>query len=902
MRLEELAQAYAAGRLNESELARLQGEALREMNEEGNAPRSLVGDLAVSISQETHLGGSSAPGSAASEVLEIGRVIGPPERSVRLVHDLSGTGRIWLARVVAPSPDHYGSTDEFRVIKIFLPASYEPGLRDVGRDERALRADLIGLRSYLTKVRARVELAVKLDHPCINRTYGWRQGVDGWPFVEMDYVDLRQGRTLAQWIDQEGKNGLPWEVVSKWMHPVASALDYARHEYRFACQHLDTDAVFITDQGAVKLLSFGLATEIREPRSVLFSISGAGRETAGEGAVESVVAETAFRRDVFALALLIYHLLTGHSAYEAQSESPGAMLRPPGLTDAAWQILRRGLAYPSELCPVDAGQFIQNLDAAQRSAVVIPSTRRPLPKWIWGLAAGLVLVVSLGLWLRTPVEPESVITPPGPAGTVEIRPGDVSSEEERREDRQPEEGILLQQAEREADLRAFEAAQGMDAIAAYRLYLRRCPQCGYGKEARAAIQNLENRKKVETLKAGFEVLVSALEEGREGRSDEALSQLNALAALVPDDPAVTAGRQRLVHTWSKLALMSLNKSDPDKARQWLRKIESVQPELPELVALKQALKQADAAERLRQTDAESFAMARRIDTRRAYWAYLERCTADCKYRTEAEVALARLAPANPVLRDQLSDGSQGPEMVVIPAGDFQMGSPSSEPGRYSDESSRPVRINKSFAIGKYEVMFHEYERFAAAKGKPLPNDHGWGRGRRPVINVSWTDATAYTEWLSGQTGQRYRLPTEAEWEYAARAGTTSSYYWGDDPDEGCAFANAADLDGKKVFVGWTAMQCHDGQVYTAPVGSYRDNDFGLYDIAGNVLEWTCSPYDKESKAPVQRCQEPFGDQEVVVRGGSWSDEPRNIRSADRHRSRFDFQDYFLGFRLVRELP
>ena len=98
------------------------------------------------------------------------------------------------------------------------------------------------------------------------------------------------------------------------------------------------------------------------------------------------------------------------------------------------------------------------------------------------------------------------------------------------------------------------------------------------------------------------------------------------------------------------------------------------------------------------------------------------------------------------------------------------------------------------------------------------------------------------------------------------------------------------------------MKCHDGQVYTAPVGSYRDNDFGLYDMLGNVMEWTCSLYDKESPAPVQQCQEVVGDREFVVRGGSWNDEPRNVRLADRHRSRPEFQDYFLGFRLVRELP
>jgi formylglycine-generating enzyme required for sulfatase activity len=185
----------------------------------------------------------------------------------------------------------------------------------------------------------------------------------------------------------------------------------------------------------------------------------------------------------------------------------------------------------------------------------------------------------------------------------------------------------------------------------------------------------------------------------------------------------------------------------------------------------------------------------------------------------------------------------------------------------------------------------------------LPDDKRWGRSRLPVINVSWQDAMAYAEWLSQQTGARYRLPTEAEWEYAARARTTTSRYWGDDPDQGCAYANAADLDGKQLFVGWTEMKCHDGHIYTAPTGSYRSNDFGLHDMAGNVLEWTCSLYDKDSRvAPVQSCEAMTGEREFVVRGGSWNDEPRNVRSADRHRSPPDFRDYYLGFRLVRELP
>ncbi len=887
-RLEEIAQAYAAGRLNEAEWVRLREEALRAT---GDDDHSWLLESALSSSENDPAESPDAPGTLAA-----GRVIGPPERRMRLVHDLSGRGRLWLA-YPSSSRDSSETTDEFRAIKIFLPAGYESGLGESGRDEqRASRADSIGLRSYLAKVRARVELAAKLDHPVIARIYGWQQGSDGWPFAEMEYINPHHGCSLAQRLQEQGQEGLPWEAVVKWMHPVAVALDYARREHRFAHQHLDVDTVFVTDQGAVKLLGFGLANEVREPCSVLFNTSSSGREAAGEGSIESVAAETIFRRDVFALALIIYRLLTGQNIQAAQNCPPGVAPQPSGLTDDAWQVLRRGLAYPSELCPTDAGQFIQALDAAQRPAPAAASPG-PLPKWAWGLAAGLVLAIGAGIYgINRPVDRE-----PDPDQQASIS-ASSEPEGEAPASEPADEGVSLQAAERELDQRSFEAARRVDTVAAYQLYLQRCPQCAYGKDARAAIERLETKKNMESLKADFEALASAFEEGRAERGDAALSRLNALAALAPDDPLIAAGRQRLARIWVKMALTSLNKPDPDEARKWLRKAESAQPELPELAALNQALKRAEAVERVKQTDTEIFAVARRADTRQAYWTYLDRCAPDCNHRAEAEAALARLAPDYPVLRDRLKDGSPGPEMVVIPTGEFEMGSPSSEIDRYNNEPVRAVRIEKALAIGKYEVMFHEYDRFAAATGKPLPSDHDWGRSRRPVINVNWRSAAAYAEWLSEQTGQRYRLPTEVEWEYAARAGTTTSRYWGNDPNEGCAYANAADLDGKQVFVGWTVMQCRDGYVYTAPVGSYRSNNFGLYDMAGNALEWTCSIYDKESKTPAHRCQEPDGDREMVVRGGSWSDEPRNVRSADRHRSRPEFQDYFLGFRLVRESP
>ena len=172
-----------------------------------------------------------------------------------------------------------------------------------------------------------------------------------------------------------------------------------------------------------------------------------------------------------------------------------------------------------------------------------------------------------------------------------------------------------------------------------------------------------------------------------------------------------------------------------------------------------------------------------------------------------------------VFRDRLKSGGEGPEMVVVPVGSFQMG----QGGAEKDEVPvRSVRIQKSFAIGRYEVTFDEYDQFVKAKNLEFPSDEGWGRGRRPVINVSWYEAVEYAKWLSEQTGKRYRLPTEAEREYAARGGKQTSYWWGNDFLEG--MANCKDCGSQ-----WDKK--------TAPVGSFKPNPFGLYDTAGNVWEW-----------------------------------------------------------------
>ena len=248
-----------------------------------------------------------------------------------------------------------------------------------------------------------------------------------------------------------------------------------------------------------------------------------------------------------------------------------------------------------------------------------------------------------------------------------------------------------------------------------------------------------------------------------------------------------------------------------------------------------------------------------------------------------------------VFCDALKSGGDGPEMVSIPAGKFVMGSADSESGHYDDEG--PVRgvSVAAFALGRYAVTFAEYDRFAQATARELPDDEGWGRSTRPVINVSWEDTTAYARWLSEETGATYRLPSEAEWEYAARSGSTARYWWGDAISrENEVMANCAGCGSE-----WGGEQ-------TAPVGSFAVNGFGLYDLHGNVWEWTQDCWHKNYRdAPLDarpREAAAGGDcSRRVVRGGSWSIGPKWVRSAGRNWDSADVVSIGLGFRLARTI-
>jgi formylglycine-generating enzyme required for sulfatase activity len=230
-----------------------------------------------------------------------------------------------------------------------------------------------------------------------------------------------------------------------------------------------------------------------------------------------------------------------------------------------------------------------------------------------------------------------------------------------------------------------------------------------------------------------------------------------------------------------------------------------------------------------------------------------------------------------------------PEMIVIPAGGFTMGSPATEQARYGKGPQRAITIAEPFAVSKFDVTFADWDACVSVGGCPQVGDSGMGRGTTPAVNINWDEALQYVTWLSKMTGKPYRLLSEAEWEYAARADSTTVYYWGD--EIGTENANCNGCGSK-----WDYRRA-------SPVGSFKPNAFGLYDMAGNVWQWVQDCFhDDYNGAPSDSSAWIAGDcSRRVVRGGAWYEFPQNLGSADRGKESSGERNYGVGFRIGRTL-
>ena len=285
-------------------------------------------------------------------------------------------------------------------------------------------------------------------------------------------------------------------------------------------------------------------------------------------------------------------------------------------------------------------------------------------------------------------------------------------------------------------------------------------------------------------------------------------------------------------------------------------------------------------------------------------------------RTGTMLAAAALGSTEAPAQDPFAPGSafrdcpDCPEMVVVPAGEFLMGSTLEESGHGGEKPRHAVRIDRPFAVSRYEITFAQWDACAADGECATADDEGLGRARIPAFNVNWADARAYVAWLSQRSGKTYRLLSEAEWEYAARGGTTSPWFWGPAEDSAgssraCQFANTHDETSKDVhpMYVWSHHKCTDGFGETAPVGRFAPNPFGLHDILGNLREWVADCHHEGYQgAPLDgsvwneaTCAK------RIVRGGAWIDGASTSRAAYRHPEDPAYRNYQVGFRVARSL-
>lgn len=315
-----------------------------------------------------------------------------------------------------------------------------------------------------------------------------------------------------------------------------------------------------------------------------------------------------------------------------------------------------------------------------------------------------------------------------------------------------------------------------------------------------------------------------------------------------------------------------------------------------------------------------------------------RAMGECGTRGLAVAGAAAAPPDCADTRAAFRDCDACPQMLAIRAGDFIMGSPAGEAARGEDEGPTRRVALEAFAVGRLEVTRGEFAAFLADSGhQPAKacqthaagsllggildregagrtfRDPGFGQDdSHPAVCVSLADAKAYAAWLAAKTGQPYRLLSEAEWEYAARAGTQGKYPFGEDLADACSFANAPDRSAEEKFPSWwfATAPCRDGAVYTAPAGTYQANDFGLFDMVGNVAEWVADCYrDTYAGAPADNSPVAAGDCRYgVLRGGSWhlggqtlSAAAKTLRSANRDYAAPATADSSVGFRIARSL-
>lgn len=798
-----------------------------------------------------------------------------------------------------------------------------------------------GLERFLDEART----LARFNHRNIIGVSGYHEA-HGTAYIIMEYAE---GDTLSDYLSRMGR--LDQDQLTRLMMPILDGLEEV-HNADFLHRDIKPGNIIIRDDGSPVLIDFGAARQAvgAKSRSVTSIV------TPGYAPIEQY--DTKGNQgpwtDIYALGAVAYKALTG----KQPDDATGRIRRDPMVpaVDAG-----KGQANHAFLSAVDAALEVDEEDRPQtigawrdmlrgfdESAVVDTqrieansqtSVQNPMPEAVpaqpSGSGKGKMIAALLGL---------AVIGAGGWFGYSEYQ--------------LQQETIKLEAEAKASESRAWAQAKREDSIAAYQAYLRNWPTGANVSNAESALSAKQEQARIAALSAaerqqekvrsaqrllsalGYTIAVNGQADARttavvrQFERSQSLPELGVvddtlLLALIKerdrrDDAAFVAAQSggqisdyveyrrawptgRHIAKLDDLAWARAQSVGTAAALDVYAQAFPSGAHIGEIAGLKRRI----VADAQRRRDDQAWATATRAGTAAALDRYARSYPrgrhiskiAGLKSQYAADAAAKerqRLATLR-TKGHKFKDCTNCPQMVTVPAGSFRMGSPSSEVSRHSNEGPQhTVRFQRPFAIGVYEVTFDEWDACVSAGGCKgyRPKDEGWGRGKRPVLHISYAQAKDYTSWLSRITGETYRLPTEAEWEYAARAGSRTVFSWGN-----AITKNNANYASNVAYNGGATSTSRSK---TLPVGQLRPNAFGLYDVSGNVFERVqdCL-HNSYTNAPTNGrawMSENSGIcEKYMARGGSWAGDPKYTRSASRVADPVAAANKYTGFRVVREL-
>lgn len=756
-------------------------------------------------------------------------------------------------------------------LKEFLPdglATRSADNRLAARDEGSRELFAAGMQHFLAEGRT----VARLNHPNVVKVFRCFEA-NGTAYLLMPYY---RGEALHTLLSRGGT--LSEEEAIALSRPLLDATDYI-HRNGVIHQDIKPANIYITEDGEPILLDFGAAGQR------LHATASTRRRLGSEGyaAIEQSEPDGHIGpwTDIYGLAATLYRCVSGQlpvaagqrlSALAGHEDDP---LEPLDrlLPGQAFGRIIRAIEQGLRLRPEDRPQSVAEWRPAfaEPMATVAQEGREWLPLILLGtfavlLASAVVYLFTADYWEG---KPESA---PPTAETArrgaEAEPGRPASPEETAR---------------------WQAALEADGAYGYRLFLDDFPDSIHRDQAELHIERLDHQAWGRAQAEGSRAAVEAYMEQFPGGAHET-------------DALIVLEEFRLADEAAARARGEQERQDDQawEAARMARKIEAVDSYLAswpgglhvdEARSLRRDLQNAA-------NDRRAFEAAARLNTIAAYQSYID------AFPTGESVAAALQAVDDLTLRPgkTFRDCPDCPTMVVVPAGSFWQGSDEQLAGTLQKETPRRmVTIAEPFAVGMYEVTLAQWDACAAAAGcSTRPGDNGWGRDTRPAIMVSWNDAVEFAAWLSQKTGQAYGLPSESQWEYAARAGEESDWLGGD-PRAICEYGNIA---GSESGLRWQHPGCADpAALETLPVGSLRANAFGLHDVIGNVAEWTLDCLNLSYlDAPADGSAWGRGIcSSRMTRGGSWFTGTRDIRLPARFNLKNGDRNDFTGFRVVRKV-